>query len=234
MSLHGTSSNNFIPAPFICEFTEMLQPDSLVLDMGAFEGDNGNYISQAGHRVISVELDFGAARRGNETAKAMGSYSVRNSFVCGDMLKPMFREESFDAVVSTIALQDLVPRESAINALRKILRLTKPGGLNLVRVYIGTERHRQIKSGEFTVFAPGELQAIYSGEGWGFVKPPFQSPLAEDLGENGRISSVAQVFARKPTTARADPNEFLKKSEYYRRSDPELSEYFLELAQQSS
>ncbi len=189
--------NEFRVVPYIRELSGILPPDSLVLDMGSWEGNNGNYLAEEGHRVVSVELDKSAALRGERINRAVGR-SISNSFVNGNMLHPMFADETFDAVISTIALQDLVPKAKAIKALGSLLDLTKPGGLNLTRVYIGTSRHQAIKSHKYSVFAPGELQSIYSSQGWEFVKEPFQTRGPLELTITGGINSVSQVFARKP------------------------------------
>jgi len=189
--------NNFSAVPYIREFGDLLLPNSLVLDMGSWEGYNGNYLAERGNRVVSVELDNEAACRGEKIKQALGR-TVSNSFVIGDMLYPMFADETFDAVVTTLVLQDITPKTKAIEALMGILDLTKPGGVNLTRVYIGSEQHQRLKADKYSVFGPGELQSIYLAQGWEFIRPTFQTPGPFELNSNGSISSVAQVFARKP------------------------------------
>ena len=197
MNEQAVPRNELTADPYIREIEDILPPNSLVLDMGSWEGHNGSYLAERGHRIVSVELDRAVALRGAKIKNALGR-TLLNSFVNGDMLYPMFADETFDAVISTIALQDLVPKNRAIAALQGIFDLTKPGGLNLTRVYIGTELQQRIKAEKYSVFGPGELQERYSGQGWEFVKPPFQTPGPLELNPDGSISSVSQVFARKP------------------------------------
>lgn len=183
--------------PYIRDLTELLPQNSLVLDMGSGEGNNGNFIAQHGHRVVSVENDLDAAKNGHRILRAIGNAGIRNSFVSGDMLHPMFGDEQFDAVISTISLQHVTPIANAELALKKIMALTRPGGLNLVRVYIGDEQQRQMKSDRFSVFEPPQLETMYASENWTCVRK-FKSPEPLKLDSNGGIQSVAQVIVRKP------------------------------------
>ena len=190
-------NNLFKAPPYIRELTELLPPHSLVLDMGSWEGNNGNFIAQHGHQVVSVENDYDSANNGNKILRDLGNKAIRNSFVCGDMLYPMFNYESFDAVISTMSLQHVTPIENAELALRKIMALTKPGGLNLVRAYIGNEEMQQIKAGRYSVFGSDRIETIYASGNWTFISnPKYPGPL--QLNPNGSISSVAQLIARKP------------------------------------
>ncbi|GAC1392755.1 MAG: hypothetical protein NVSMB46_09450 [Candidatus Saccharimonadales bacterium] len=216
----------FIP-PLILAFNKVLPPHSLVIDMGANEGTYGNFLADQGHEVISVEHNFTAAEKGQRNAKRIGSIVVHNHFIIGDIAKPMFKDEQFDAVLCSIALQELLPKKRALSAITSIQNLTKPGGLNCIRAYIGSPETIKDKQENHTLFHSGELKSIYQARHWRSMVESYETYPLKPLHPDGSTSNVCDMVMIKPTRTQA---YHFKLADQNRLSDPELAEHYLEQA----
>jgi len=116
-----------------------------VLDMGAGTGRSSIMVLEARPRATLVALDlfgrsyeqhFGAGRDPQEwlmtNLKAAG-VDQRASIQAGDMRKLPFEAASFDAIVSSYAI-DHLGRDGASEALHEAARVLKPGGDFLLMV----------------------------------------------------------------------------------------------------
>jgi len=92
-----------------------------VLDVGCGVGDNGRFfVEKRGCRYTGIDV--------SRTALAMGRrkyHHKRFRLVRGDMARLPFRKGSFDAVVSTYAIEHLV---EPARAFSEMARVTRPGG----------------------------------------------------------------------------------------------------------
>lgn len=184
-------------SPYIQRLTKMLDPNSLVLDMGADDGYYGNYIASFGHRVLSLEKDPEAAKKGQKKLADLGDLAISNTFIIADMQDDIFPDQSFDAVIASNSLQHVLPLSESKVALGRIMRLAQPGGLNLIKAYIGDKDQRHLKSEKYSVFGPNQIQAIYQTAGWDLVDVR-QTPGPYVLAPDGSITASVEIIARKP------------------------------------
>jgi demethylmenaquinone methyltransferase / 2-methoxy-6-polyprenyl-1,4-benzoquinol methylase len=97
---------------------EFVSDGELVLDAGCGTGANRAYLPD-GARYVGVDISAVARER---VAGARGTVA---SFVCGDVGALPFRDNTFDAVVSTYSLEHFAqPRQ----ALDEMLRVCRPRG----------------------------------------------------------------------------------------------------------
>lgn len=187
-------SGNFHAPPLIHEMVSFLPANALVLDAGAAAGSNGNFIAQYGHKVVSLDVNLESLQIGHRQLQELGNLCV-NNFVCGNMQQLPFRKETFDAVLSHISLQDIIPKSNAIKTLINLMAITKNGGINVVQAYIGTSSMRLAKQNSYSVFAPTEVEELYRNSGWQVNTKQVGALLPY---QDGPITSTTQIIAHKP------------------------------------
>jgi ubiquinone/menaquinone biosynthesis C-methylase UbiE len=182
------------PHPFILEMEPYLAPGSRIADVGSFSGDNGLYLANKGHDVAFIDIGHDALVDGVSKAKTLGSTATATLFIEGDARHLMFPNNTFDAVISTHVLQ-MLPKADTRQALIELRRITKPGGLNAVKVYAGTDHEVDVRP-KFAIFAFGALKSAYESAGWSSLDhQEYHNPPASDY---DGVSSYTKLVARKP------------------------------------
>jgi SAM-dependent methyltransferase len=230
MTLEARGAVMLPPSPNVQALESVLARDSLILDMGAFQGRNGAYLTALGHRVISVEKTFDATLAGKTINPLAG-----DGFICGDLREPMFADETFDIVICNYVLQE-IPKSEAITAIRGLQKLTRPGGINLIEAYTGTQnQQRDVPS--LNLYPPGSLSSLYGDAGWDIIgESELFAPLVFAERTNGElkitVDSKAMVLAKKPRKIISQREDLLRQADHYRRIDTEYSDHLRQMADQ--
>jgi demethylmenaquinone methyltransferase/2-methoxy-6-polyprenyl-1,4-benzoquinol methylase len=93
-----------------------LQPGQRVLDLAAGTATSSAALAKSGATVVGCDFSLGMLRQG--LGKGV-------DLVAGDALKLPFADASFDAVTISFGLRNVA---SAVDALRELCRVTRPGG----------------------------------------------------------------------------------------------------------
>lgn len=194
VSVHGGELALY-PPPKIVEAAEpMLAHESEILDLGAKNGNTGFFLSERGHRVLSVEADGDLVSDGKRIAAALGGFAVKNRFLKSD-IKSFEPAGEFDAVITLNALH-CVDRDSLCGVLQKIRGSTKDGGLNILSAKICPQGEKEIFP-EQAFFEPHELIDIYKNDGWEilFCEEDYK-PICLDENNSFMASSRCDLIAR--------------------------------------
>ncbi|MCW2899716.1 MAG: ubiquinone/menaquinone biosynthesis methyltransferase [Streptosporangiaceae bacterium] len=100
----------------------------LVLDLAAGTGTSSVPFTEAGARCVACDFSLGMLRVGTRR-NGGGPAAGRLGFVAGDALRLPFADGSFDAVTISFGLRNVADTGQA---LRELLRVTRPGGRLLV------------------------------------------------------------------------------------------------------
>jgi demethylmenaquinone methyltransferase/2-methoxy-6-polyprenyl-1,4-benzoquinol methylase len=98
------------------------RPGERVLDLAAGTGTSSEPFVRAGADVVPADFSLGMLRVGKARRPDLG-------FTAGDATRLPFADASFDAVTISFGLRNVVDTEQA---LREMLRVTRPGGRLLV------------------------------------------------------------------------------------------------------
>lgn len=203
----------------------MLQPESLIADIGSFQGDNGVYFANQGHKIVSVDIEYEPLAAGKQRAMELGTIAMRSYFINGDAQHLMFPNDKFDAVICMHMLQTIP--EGYQEALSEVTRITKPGGLNAVKVYAADPEVAATRP-KYKIFESGELANFYQKIGWQTLN--YKEDLSNKAGEEG-ISSYSQIIAQKPMAGLGVRNTYKRQAAYYYHSDSELYYHYMELSE---
>jgi demethylmenaquinone methyltransferase/2-methoxy-6-polyprenyl-1,4-benzoquinol methylase len=100
----------------------------LILDLAGGTGSSSAPFAEAGARCVACDFSLGMLRVGTRRNEAVRS-TGRLGFVAGDALRLPFADGSFDAVTISFGLRNVADTGQA---LREMLRVTRPGGRLLV------------------------------------------------------------------------------------------------------
>ena len=104
------------------ELFERLSPHTHILDLGCGNGSVSEVLSAHGYHVTGVDLNTEAIRAGQNRNSAV-------TYLVGDVLKGLpFEDASFDAVVLSFVLVNIIPQAEREKAVRELRRVLKPGG----------------------------------------------------------------------------------------------------------
>lgn len=121
---HAWSHRSEVRLGYVRQVLDRLAPDSAVVDLGCGPGDPATRMfSEAGHRVLGVDLSAGQLRVARRLAP-------RAALVQADVTELALRPGSVDAVVSFFALGHL-PSAAHAPLLGRIGSWLRPGGLLL-------------------------------------------------------------------------------------------------------
>lgn len=211
---------------------QLLAPNSRILDVGSSNGFNGTYLAMHGHQVLSLEINPEYIENGRRIIKALGSVASSHTFVEGNMLKleELAGMGLFDAVIATDSLQS-VQKNELYQVVKQIQAITKPAGLNIIIAYIATPPQQQIMS-HLAFFEPLELKSLYASSGWAEIHYDYDlKPLITRFEGKYFCKSTATLIAKKPTDIENIRHDLLRKAEYYRQSDSEMSNLLTEQAE---
>jgi demethylmenaquinone methyltransferase/2-methoxy-6-polyprenyl-1,4-benzoquinol methylase len=103
-----------------------LRDGELVLDLAAGTGTSSVPFAESGARCVACDFSLGMLRVGT---RRNGDRAGTLGFVAGDALRLPFADGSFDAVTISFGLRNVADTGQA---LREMLRVTRPGGRLLV------------------------------------------------------------------------------------------------------
>ncbi|HEV7930978.1 MAG TPA: demethylmenaquinone methyltransferase [Actinomadura sp.] len=103
-----------------------LRGGELVLDLAAGTGTSSVPFAESGARCVACDFSLGMLRVGT---RRNGDRTGTLGFVAGDALRLPFADGSFDAVTISFGLRNVADTGQA---LREMLRVTRPGGRLLV------------------------------------------------------------------------------------------------------
>lgn len=229
-SVEGDPLSLWAPDTVVREAELLLPRGSKVLDVGAGYGHNGTYLAMQGHEVISLEVDTNAIENGSRILRALGSVAVSNTFIKADMsdLDSLPEIQQVDAVIATRSLQQ-VEKKKAYDVVKKIQRITKPSGLNIIRGYIAT-KEQQALIPHLALFEAQELQSIYSNENWAEIKYMYDLKPLSDYGGKPGCQSTAELIAKKPSARELQKAQLIKQANYFRTSDAEQYNFLMDQA----
>lgn len=98
------------------------QPGQRILDLAAGTGSSSAPLAEAGAHVFPTDMSLGMLRVGKQRHPHM-------DFIAGDALNLPYADDSFDVVTISYGLRNV---EQTEDALRELLRVTRPGGQVLI------------------------------------------------------------------------------------------------------
>lgn len=216
------------PDSVVVEAASLLPPNSRVLDIGAYNGTNGYYLARMGHTSTSVEVNPRYVEDGEKVGRALGSISLRNTFLNRDMRSVAFERE-YQAAIATRSLH-LVQKHEAYQVLEMMRAAVKNGGLNAIKAYLATPE-QQAEMPHRALFEPEELEQLYKSLGWRVINYRENlRPLGSHKNPSGEVrptvSSYGEIIAQEDSETKRTA---LRMAQIH-RNDPELYTYYMEQA----
>jgi SAM-dependent methyltransferase len=157
-----------------------VRPGQLLLDAGCGEGRHCFGALERGARVVGLDLDRDALRRGSGAlrfrARELGSRAV---MIHGDAFRLPFPDASFDRVICSEVMEHV---HDYRGAARELARVTRPAGRIAVTVPTATSEHLYLRVGDdyfespgghIRIFRPRELAAALGDAGFATVGVGF-------------------------------------------------------------
>ena len=116
-----------------------LKGDERVLDVATGPGYIAEAFARAAREVIGIDLTAAMLAIGEERTKERGVSNI--SFQIGDVQKLPFERETFDVVVSRLALHHM---QNPGQVVGEMARVCKPGGTVLVEDIYGSEHPERV------------------------------------------------------------------------------------------
>ena len=116
-----------------------LKGDERVLDVATGPGYIAEAFARAAREVIGIDLTAAMLAIGEERTKERGVSNI--SFRIGDVQKLPFERETFDVVVSRLALHHM---QNPGQVVGEMARVCKPGGTVLVEDIYGSEHPERV------------------------------------------------------------------------------------------
>jgi SAM-dependent methyltransferase len=114
-----------------------------ILDLGCGPGNTANEVAEEAYRSYTgVDISESAIAKGIKRTKESGR-TDKNSFVCSDFLGFM-PAQNFDVILFRESLYH-VPHGRVLELLEKYSEHLKPGGVFMVRLYLGDFRTGRVK-----------------------------------------------------------------------------------------
>ena len=113
------------------DFFAATRPGARVLDVGCAWGRVSLQLARWGYRVVGVDVNAEAARRGQ--AEGAGAHGRRPSFLVASALELPFADGAFDAAVMLALLTTLVDPAARRRVVDEAHRVLRPGGA----LYVG-------------------------------------------------------------------------------------------------
>ncbi|HVV25749.1 MAG TPA: methyltransferase domain-containing protein [Candidatus Saccharimonadales bacterium] len=196
LTFDGAPLTVFEPDPLVREAAELLTSRSLVMDVGVGRFQNSLFLAAQGHAVHGIEKDFGLANDAARLRRFIGGEALRCHVEFGDVTELPLNSGMYDAVVATRLLHEVTP-EASQHIMDTMRRVTKPGGLNIIRAYVLPEK-QHIALPHLNLFEPEELKQAYEQAGWLIEKYEAEEGELEYVKGGPRCSSTDQLVARKP------------------------------------
>lgn len=220
------------PSELVKRAATLLDPGSKVLDVGAYNGTNGFYLAEQGHRVDSIEINPLYIYDASILAQVIGRAATGNRFIQAD-LRNYQPKIGYDAAIATKVLP-YMSLPDAHQGIDKLQMVTKADGLNVVSVYLGNEQE-QAEVATITLFSSGELEELYKRAGWQIVtyeermKPLRRVLNPQTGGREIRVGSYADMIARKksPPTLK---QSYLSQAAAIEKTQPEQARHLRQLA----
>ena len=141
-----------------------------ILELGCGTGNDAARLAREGYAVTAIDLSAEAIER------AQATFGARASFLVADMAAPLpFRDSSFDAVMSNVALH-MFPDSVTRSLFAEVRRLVRPDGLFLFHVNALEDRALRARWR-----AARELEQDYVLEESGQTMHFFSEPYLREL-----------------------------------------------------
>lgn len=164
-------------------------------DLGCGPGQIAHYLHQRGVDVFGIDLSTNMVEQARQLNPGI-------EFRQGNMLSLDAEDNSWGGIAAFYSIIH-IPHEKAVQALRELERVLRPGGLLLLTFHIGQEiLHVDEWWGEkvsvdFVYFQPDEMERYLKSAGFEIEEVVERSPYQEVEHQSQR----AYIFARKPKLA---------------------------------
>lgn len=142
----------------IIQLAEILDKNSVILDLGCGEGRNAVFLAEQGFRVDAIDISKAGITK---LLKIAQDRNVEINAWVGDMIAFQF-DKSYDFIISHGVLH-LAERHEWQELIPRMKQFTRPGGVNVVAVFTDKIRPSEDMA-PFTkgLFSEGELAKWYS------------------------------------------------------------------------
>lgn len=176
---------------------EKVGQQGIICDFGCGPGQVARYLHEHGARACGIDLSPQMIEQARKLNPGL-------DFEIGDMLRPTNVPDNAYAGIAAFYSIIHIPRLKAVDALREIARVLRPGGVLLVAFHIGSEvTHLDEWWGkkvdvDFTYFEREEMKQYLSAAGFELEEAIERDPYPGIEVQTRR----AYIFARKKAEAK--------------------------------